>query len=122
MLFASAQVRAQDTPEPAAAATVAPDPDKLFTEAMQLIADEKFAEAIPKLEEAQRIDPGIGTQFNLAICYAKTGHLALAWRNFRQVETLAGAAGKKERAVAARTKLDELRARLPSVAVCVQDK
>lgn len=84
---------------------------------MNLIAEAKFAEAIPRLEEAQRLDPGIGTQFNLAICYAKTGRLALAWKNFRQVETLAGAAGKKERAEAARVRLEELRPRLANVSV-----
>ena len=93
------------------------NPDKLFADAMNLIAEEKFAEAIPKLEETQRIDPGIGTQFNLAICYAKTGRLALAWKNFRQVETLAGASGKKERAEAARAKLEELRRGAPNVAI-----
>src|SRR5437868_4120362 len=73
------------------------DPDQLFTEATQLINDEKFAEAIPKLEEAQRRDPGIGTLFNLAVCYAKVGRLAIAWRSFVQVEALARAAGKKQR-------------------------
>ncbi|MDB4936553.1 MAG: hypothetical protein JWP87_3525, partial [Labilithrix sp.] len=53
--------------------------------------------------------------------YAKTGQLALAWRNFRQVEVLAGAAGKKERAAAARAKLDELRSRVGHVTLRVDD-
>lgn len=105
-----------DVPVPPPAPPPA-DPDKLFADAMNLIAEGKFDAAIPMLEETQRIDPGIGTQFNLAICYAKTGRLALAWKNFRQVETLAGAAGKKERAEAARVKLDELRVRVTIVAV-----
>lgn len=93
------------------------DPDALFAEAMNLIAEEKFDEAIPKLEETQRLDPGIGTQFNLAICYAKTGRLALAWKNFVQVESLARAAGKNERAEAARNKLEDLRPRMANAAV-----
>ena len=128
LLVVTSTARAQDADVPAAPPPALPlvpapapaasgDPDKLFTDAMNLIAEEKYEAAIPMLEEAQRIDPGIGTQFNLAICYAKTGRLALAWRNFRQVETLAGAAGKKERAEAARTKLEELRARLPNLVV-----
>jgi len=83
--------------------------ERASSPAQSLIGDDKFAEAIPKLEEAQHLDPGIGTQFNLAVCYAKVGRLALAWKNFRQVEVLAGAAGKKERAEAARAKLEELR-------------
>jgi hypothetical protein len=97
------------------------DPDKLFGDAMVLIGEERYAEAISKLEEAQRIDPGIGTQFNLAICYAKTGRLSLAWKNFSQVETLAAAAGKRERAEAARRKLEELRSRVPYVSLRVED-
>jgi hypothetical protein len=122
LLLVTTSARAQDPGDvgplpPSTAPVTAADPDKLFTEAMNLIAEEKYVEAIPKLEETQRLDPGIGTQFNLAICYAKTGRLALAWKNFRQVETLAGAAGKKERAEAARAKLAELRPRLPTIAV-----
>lgn len=105
----------------ASAQTAKEDPDKLFADAMTLVGEERYADAIPKLEEAQRIDPGIGTQFNLAICYSKTGRLALAWRNFRQVEVLAGAAGKKERADAARAKLEELRPRVAHVSLRVAD-
>ncbi len=132
LLVVTSAARAQDAPDdgalpspiapgtPSAVPSVAApaaDPDKLFTEAMNLVAEENFVEAIPKLEEAQRLDPGIGTQFNLAICYAKTGRLALAWKNFRQVESLARAAGKKERADAAQAKLAELRPKLASIAV-----
>src|SRR4051812_13602224 len=85
------------------------DPDKLFGQATTLITEERFAEAIPLLEEAQRLDPGIGTQFNLAVCYEKVGRLAVAYRNFAQVETLAAAAGKTKREEAAREKVAALR-------------
>ena len=97
------------------------DPDQLFTEATQLINEEKFAEAIPKLEEAQRRDPGIGTLFNLAVCYAKVGKLAIAWRSFNQVEALARAAGKKQREAAARAQLDELAPRVSHITLRVDD-
>jgi hypothetical protein len=113
VFFSVSNARAQEA--------AAPDPDKLFAEAMTLVAEERYADAIPKLEEAQRVDPGIGTQFNLAICYAKTGRLALAWRNFRQVEVLAGAAGKKERADAARAMLAELRPHVAHLSLRVAD-
>lgn len=98
-----------------------PDPDRLFADAMTLVAEERYAEAIPMLEEAQRIDPGIGTQYNLAICYAKAGRLARAWKNFRQVEVLAGATGKKERAEAARLRLEELRPRVAHLTLRVAE-
>ena len=113
---ATPQATPTTTPGPEPASPPA-DPDKLFTDAMNLIAQEKYDAAIPLLEEAQRIDPGIGTQFNLAVCYARTQRLALAWKNFRQVETLARTAGKKERADAARAKLDELRPHVRSISV-----
>jgi hypothetical protein len=105
----------------AARADGATDPEQLFADATALIAEERWAEAIPKLEEAQRLDPGVGTQFNLAVCYAKTGKLALAWRNFSQVEALARASGKKQREDAARAELDDLRPRIALMAVKVED-
>ena len=111
-------------PAPLPVAPAAPnlaDPDKLFADAMNLIAEEKYDAAIPMLEEAQRIDPGIGTQFNLAVCYVKLGRLALAWKNFRQVEVLARTAGKKERADAARAQLEELRRRVRSLSVGLEN-
>ena len=96
-----------------------PDPDKLFNEAITLIDEERYAEALPKLELAQQLDPGIGTQFNLAVCYAKTNKLALAWRNFVQVENAAKLAGKKEREASARKWLDEIKPKMPHAAVRV---
>jgi len=101
LLLLVAPARAQDS-----------DPERLFAEATALIEQEKYAEAIVKLEEAQRRDPGVGTQFNLAVCYAKVGRLALAWRNFGEVEMLARASGKKQREESARAQMDSLRPRL----------
>jgi hypothetical protein len=96
-------------------------PDRLFADAMALIDEERFAEAIPKLEEAQRLDPGIGTQFNLAACYVKTGRLAEGWRNLVEVERLARVAGKKPREEAARQMMEEIRPRVPHLVVRLGD-
>lgn len=98
------------------------DPDRLFADATALIGEERYADAIPLLEEAQRLDPGIGTQYNLAVCYGKTGKLALAWRNLVQVETLARAAGKKQREEAAHAMLEELRPRVSHAVVRVEER
>jgi hypothetical protein len=86
--------------------------DTLFVDATALINEERYAEAIPMLEEAERLDPGIGTQFNLAVCYEKTGRLGTAYKNFAEVENLAAAAGKKPRQDAAHEKLESLRQRI----------
>jgi hypothetical protein len=101
--------------------TLPADPDELFADAMKLVEREQYEAAIPLLEEAQRLDPGVGTQFNLAVCYAKAGRLALAWKNFRQVEALADAAGKKARTAAARAQLEELRPRLRTLVVHLRE-
>jgi hypothetical protein len=86
--------------------------ETLFSEASTLMVQERHAEAIPKLIEAQRLDPGIGTQFNIALCYEKLGRLGSAWWNYSEVERLAKASGKKPREDAARQKLEALRPRL----------
>jgi hypothetical protein len=88
------------------------DPEALFAEATALADQQKYAEALPKFEAAQRLDPGIGTQFNIGVCNQKLGKLATAWRAFEEVEAAARAAGKNQRREAARARLDALRPRL----------
>ncbi|MBS2012249.1 MAG: tetratricopeptide repeat protein [Deltaproteobacteria bacterium] len=93
------------------------DPEKLFAEGSSLIGQGRCAEALPMLEEAQRLDPGIGTQFNIAVCQEQLGRLGSAWRNFERVAELARASGKKQREEAARAKLEELRPRVPRLVI-----
>jgi hypothetical protein len=93
------------------------DPEKLFAEGSALIEQGRCSEALPKLQEAQRLDPGIGTQFNIAVCEEQLGRLGSAWRDFAQVVQLARASGKKQREEAARAKLEALRARVPTLVI-----
>lgn len=93
------------------------DPEKLFAEGSALIGQGRCAEALPMLEEAQRLDPGIGTQFNIAVCQQQLGRLGSAWRNFERVAELARASGKKQREEAARAKLEELRPKVPRIVI-----
>jgi serine/threonine-protein kinase len=71
--------------------------DALFQEGRTLIEAGKFAEACPKFEESQRLDPGLGTLLNLAACYEQVGKLASALTAFRSAEEQARAAGPSER-------------------------
>lgn len=75
--------------------------DQLFQEGRTLIEAGKFAEACPKFEESQRLDPALGTLLNLADCYERTDRLASALTAFSAAEQQARALGEKKREVAA---------------------
>ena len=75
--------------------------DALFREGRALLDRGEFAEACPKFEESQRLDPGLGTLLNLADCYERTDRLASALTAFSAAEQQARALGEKKREVAA---------------------
>src|SRR5262245_20973343 len=54
----------------------------LFAEGRKLLDEGKFNEACPKFQESLRLKPGIGTRFNLADCWEKSGRTASAWGEF----------------------------------------
>jgi hypothetical protein len=108
-----------------AALTIAPsaragDPaaaQALFTEAKQLIAGRRFAEACPKLEESQRLDPGMGTLFHLADCDEHIGKTASAWALFLDVAAQARASGQTARERVARDRAAALEPTLARLTV-----
>lgn len=93
----------------------------LFDQAKELIRQKRFAEACPKLQESNRLDPGIGTQFNLADCYEQSGRIASAWAAFLEVVSQARASGESDREKAAQKRADKLEPRLPKLLVIVPD-
>lgn len=68
----------------------------LFDEAKLLMAGGTYAEACKKLEESNRLDPALGTLFNLADCYERMGKTASAWSLFLQAQAAAAAQGDTE--------------------------
>src|ERR1700712_4897702 len=58
--------------------------ESLFDDVLRAMKSGRFVDACPKLEESERIDPGIGTLLYLAECYEKTGRTASAWATFRE--------------------------------------
>jgi serine/threonine-protein kinase len=88
------------------------DAQALFDEARRLMASGAYAEACPKLAESQRLDPGIGTLFNLADCYEHMGRLASAWAMYLDVAAAARAARQAAREEVARDRASALEPRL----------
>ncbi len=120
-LTSSAHVARARQPDDAGAASREARAEKLFRDATPLVGAGNYAEGCPMLEESQRLDPALGTQFNLAVCFALSGRLVAASRHFREVAEAAQAAGKTDRARAARERLATLDPRVPRLRITARE-
>jgi hypothetical protein len=107
-VLASAAARAQSTP-------AAPTAEQLFQDARALVEKGNYAAACPVLEQSQKLDPAVGTQFNLADCYEHVGRTATAYAVFNDVARIARAAGKFERERSAKERAAALEPKLARV-------
>jgi hypothetical protein len=93
--------------------------ERLFQEGRALMLEGRYAEACPKLEESQRIDPHVGTLLNLAACHERQGKIATAWVEFQQALAAARAEGQAEREELARARIEALDPRVPRLSITV---
>lgn len=93
--------------------------EALFTEGRSLASSGKCAEAIPKFQASQKLDPGVGTLLNLAECYEQVGKTASAWAEYREAISLARLAGSKEREELATERAKALEPKLSRLAIKV---
>ena len=90
----------------------------LFAEGRKHQADDgRYAEACPKFEASFRLDPGIGTNFNLADCFEHLGRTASAWGRFLDVAAATKAAGQSQREQVARARAAALEPNLVRLVV-----
>jgi hypothetical protein len=108
---APGSARAQATADQRAAAQA------LFDDARKLMADKRYADACPKLEESQHLDPGVGTLLNLADCQVHTGKTATAWTNFLEAAYQAKAIGQTKRENTARARAAALEPKLSRITI-----
>src|SRR5258708_37819221 len=78
--------------------------EALFEDGRRLMTEGRYDEACSKLEESQRLDPGLGTQFHLANCWQRSGRTASAWALFRAEASEAGPRGLSGRERVARVR------------------
>jgi serine/threonine-protein kinase len=93
--------------------------ESLFVEAKKLMDAGKFGEACSKFADSQRLDPGVGTLLNLALCYERYGKIASAWSTYREAAAAARSAGQGERETLARQRATALEPRLSRLTVAV---
>jgi hypothetical protein len=86
------------------------------------MAANRAAAACEKFAASLRLEPTIGTQLNLAVCYEKIGRTASAWAHFAELQTTARRAGQEPRADFAKKKAEALAPRLSKLRVTVGER
>lgn len=93
---------------------------QLFKQGKALMMDGKYADACPKLEESQRLDPGGGTILNLALCREQEGRTATAWSLFHEALAYAKRDGRADRRDLADEHIAALEPKLARVLLAVK--
>jgi serine/threonine-protein kinase len=91
--------------------------EALFDQGVRLMKQNSFAEACPKLEESERIDPAVGTLLYLGECFERVGRTASAWASFREAASLATNSSQPDRARVAMARAQELEPKLSRLSI-----
>jgi tetratricopeptide (TPR) repeat protein len=63
--------------------------DTLFKHGKKLMDEKKYSEACEAFEQSMKLDPGIGTELNIARCFQEWGKLGRALRSYQAAEKMA---------------------------------
>jgi tetratricopeptide (TPR) repeat protein len=99
-----------------AAADPAAVAEQQFARGRALMKEHKYAEACAAFEQSQRLDPQLGTLFNVADCDVEIGKLASAWKIYRE---LAKSDPNADRRAISSDLAKKLEKRLPKLLVTV---
>ncbi len=95
--------------------------EALYDEGRKLIKAKKYAEACDKLEQSQKLDPGVGTLLFMGECYEKQGRVASAWASFREAASLAKTQKDTKREKIARKRAERLDAKISKLTLKVPE-
>ena len=90
-----------------------------FQAARALLEDKRYADACPKFEQSQRLDPALGTLLALAYCQELSGLLATSWTNYLAAAQLAEREGQGDRQSAATERARAISTRVSKLTVVV---
>jgi hypothetical protein len=86
------------------------------------VAAGRYAEALPKFADSQKLDPEAGTMLNLAFCYEKLGKTATAWAQYQAASATAREQGNSKRENEALAQARRLEASLFHVVIRVMEQ
>jgi hypothetical protein len=95
----------------------ASEADRLFDEAAELMAQERWDEACPRFQRSLELEPARGTLLGVAQCQEMRGAVASAHAAYASLLDDAAAAGDDRRAAIARAMLEALEPRIPRLAI-----
>ncbi|HEX2689054.1 MAG TPA: hypothetical protein VHN14_20670 [Kofleriaceae bacterium] len=95
--------------EPARTASAQPAAAELtFKKARALLKEGKIAEACDAFAQSQHLDPQLGTEYNLGLCWDKLGKTASAWLALREVAQRDTNPARKAHAAARASELEPM--------------
>jgi hypothetical protein len=93
-----------------------------FREGTELFAQARYAEALARFEASERMEPGPGKRFNIAMSQARLHRPATAWVLFRDAAIEFEHEGAPDRAELARARAAEIEPTLPRLRVRVAQR
>lgn len=94
--------------------------DTLFTQGQRFLKNKQYAVACAAFEQSQKLDPAIGTQLNIALCYEQWGQPAAAYQAFLEAARIAAVAND-ERGPKALARAQELKPKLATLTLTISN-